>query len=53
VIRNGLVIQAGDMKRAEIDAGRAWDEAEKRAYYALPTPSWLTNLWNWIKRFFH
>ncbi len=52
VIRNGLVTQAGAMRQEEIDAGRAHDEAEKRAYYAQPTQSWLTVLWNWIKGLF-
>lgn len=40
------------MERAEIDAGRAHDEAEKRAYYTQPRHSWLSDLWNWIKRIF-
>jgi hypothetical protein len=52
LILNGLVIQAGAMRQAEIEAGRAHDEAEKRAYYPQPTQSWLTELWNWIKRLF-
>jgi hypothetical protein len=52
VIRNGHVIQAGAMGLTEIDACRAYDEAEKRAYYMRPTQSWLTDLWSWIKRIF-
>jgi hypothetical protein len=40
------------MGQAEIDADRAYDEAEKRGYYIQPTQSWLTDLWNWIKRMF-
>jgi hypothetical protein len=49
VIRNGQVIRAGAMGEAEIDGGRALDEAEKRAYYSRPTQSWLTHMWTWIK----
>lgn len=52
VIHNGQVIQAGAMGSAEIDAGRAYDEATKRKYYMRPKQSWLTDLWNWIKRIF-
>lgn len=52
VIRSGQVIRAGAMEQAEIDLGRAYDDAEKRAYYIRPTQSWLTELWNWIKRIF-
>lgn len=40
------------MGQAAIDAGRAYDEAEKRAYYMQATQSWLTDFWNWIKRMF-
>ena len=50
VIRNGRVIRAGAMGQAEIDEGRALDEAEKRAYYSQPTQVWLSHTWNWIKR---
>lgn len=52
LIRDGHVTKAGAMERAEIDAGRVYDEAEKRAYYMQPRQSWLTDLWNWIKRIF-
>ncbi|MEP7246489.1 MAG: DUF6527 family protein, partial [Gammaproteobacteria bacterium] len=52
LIRNGDVTQAGAMGQAEIDAGRAYDEAEKRAYYVRPTRSWFRDLWNRIKRMF-
>jgi hypothetical protein len=52
VIRNGQVLQAGSMGQAQIDAGRAHDEAEKRAYYNQPTESFLTYVWNWIRRTF-
>jgi len=40
------------MGQAEITEGRAYDEAEKRAYYSQPAPSWLADVWNWIKRVF-
>jgi hypothetical protein len=52
VIRNGQVIRAGAMGQAEIDEGRALDQAEKRAYYSRRPQSWLANIWNWIKRWF-
>ena len=52
VIRNGQVTEAGAMEQAEINAGRAHDEAEKHAYYTRPRQSWATDLWNWIKRMF-
>lgn len=38
------------MAQAEIDSGRAHDEAEKRAYYTRPRQSWLAELWNRIVR---
>jgi hypothetical protein len=52
VIHNGQVIRAGAMGQAEIDEGRAYDEAEKRDYYSQPAQSWLTDIWNWIKSLF-
>lgn len=50
VIHNGRVLQAGNMDQAQIDAGRAYDAAEKRSYYNRPKESLLTYLWDWIKR---
>lgn len=52
VIRNGQVVRAGALGQAEIDEGRAYDEAEKRAYYSQPAQSWFTDVLNWIKSFF-
>jgi hypothetical protein len=52
VIRHGQVIPAGVMDQAEIDEGRALDEAEKRAYYPRPTQSWVTHIWSWVKNLF-
>ena len=37
------------MGQAEIDEGRAYDEAEKRDYYSQPQQPWLMDIWNWIK----
>jgi Family of unknown function (DUF6527) len=51
VICNGQVLRAGPMGQAEIDEGRAHDEAEKRAYYSQPAQIWLTDVWKWIKSF--
>lgn len=52
VIRNGNVIPAGSMGQFAIDAGRAQDEAEKRAYYEQYPQSFVSYVWNWIKRTF-
>jgi hypothetical protein len=52
VIRNGQVIEAGAMEQAQIDQGRAHDEAEKRAYYRRARPPWLGAIWSWIKSLF-
>ena len=41
------------MRIAEIVAGLAYDEAEKRAYYSQPAQPWFTGIWNRIKRLFH
>jgi hypothetical protein len=49
VIRNGRVIRAGTMGAAEIEEGRERDEAEKRAYYSRPAPSWLPYIWSLLK----
>ena len=51
VIRNGQVIQAGAMGQADIDKGRARDDAEKRAHYARPARSGR-DVWGWIRRLF-
>lgn len=51
VIRNGQVIQAGAMGQADIDKGRAHDDAEKRAHYARPARSGR-DVWGWIKHLF-
>lgn len=48
VIRNGQVLRAGAMDQAEIDEGRARDEAGKRAYYSQRSQSWLTHIRDWI-----
>jgi hypothetical protein len=52
VIRHGQVIPAGNMAQADIDRGRARDEAEKRTYYGHKAPSGFESLWNWIKSWF-
>jgi len=51
VIRNGQVIRAGAMGQADIDKGRARDDAEKRAHYAQSVRSGRS-VWDWIKRLF-
>lgn len=53
VIRNGQVIKAGAMGQADIDKGRADDDAEKRAHYARPAQSRGWDVWSWIRRLFH
>ena len=50
VIRNGEVLQAGSMTQAEIDDGRACDEAQKSAYYNRATGTFLAHVWRWINR---
>jgi hypothetical protein len=52
VIRNGQVTEAGPMEQAQIDKGRANDEAEKRAYYGPARRSRLRAIWNWVKSVF-
>jgi hypothetical protein len=49
VIRNGQVIKARDMSSAEIDEGRAYDEAEKRTYYSQPKQGERRHFWSWLK----
>jgi hypothetical protein len=52
VIRNGRVIQAEDMSLAEIDAGRAFDDAEKRIYYSRSARRGRRHFWPWLKNWF-
>jgi hypothetical protein len=49
VIRDGQVLAAGAMKQAEINAGRAFDEAEKKAYFSAPNQSWFMAVSSWIR----
>src|SRR5262249_26942732 len=49
VIRNGQVFKARDMSSAEIDEGRAYDEAEKRTYYSHPAQRRSRRFWSWLK----
>jgi hypothetical protein len=50
VIRDNQVLWAGAMSRAEIDQGRARDDAEKVQY--LGRENWWSRLWTWIKSLF-
>ena len=49
VIRNGQILAAGSMRQTEINEGRAFDEAEKQAYYAKQPESWFTAVMSWIR----
>ncbi len=48
MIRNGHVVEAGDMAEAAIDKGRAHDEAEKRAYFGRRTVPLWKRAWRWL-----
>lgn len=52
VIRNGRVIRAGSMEETEIEKGRAFDEAEKRAYFERPSRPQQIGFWDWLKNLF-
>jgi Family of unknown function (DUF6527) len=50
VIRDSQILWAGAMSRAEINQGRAQDDAEKAQY--LGQGKWWSRLWAWIKSLF-
>ena len=52
VIRDNQILWAGGMSRAEINRGRARDDAEMAQYLGQAGGGWWSKLWAWIKSLF-
>ncbi|MGI0134276.1 MAG: DUF6527 family protein [Candidatus Micrarchaeaceae archaeon] len=52
LIRDNQILWAGGMTRAQIEKGRALDDAEKARYLGQSGESWWSKLWAWIKSLF-
>lgn len=51
IIKQGQIIWAGQMSRAQIEAGRAYDRHLKRGPTLRPTnglKSWIMRIWKWL-----
>jgi len=54
-IHHGEVIWAEQWSPEQINSGRQYEEARRRAYYDTPIPSsgsLLQDIWNWLKMIF-
>lgn len=52
VIRDNQILWTGRMTRAQIEKGRALDDAQKARYLGQTGASWWSRLWAWIKSLF-